>query len=132
MLAFDISGKVHERRESESAGERTPRGPRTLHARNLHAREPGDPILARRLQSRRWAAQGRLRLQAGDSRGWEVRSPRTTDEASERGRCRGGGGGKGADQREHGQNHRLRTQGRALAMSEEAQRRQILNLLAVD
>ena len=41
-----------------------PRGRRTLHARNLHAREPGDPVFARRPRSGRRAAQGRLRPQA--------------------------------------------------------------------
>jgi|SRR5215472_2448744 len=48
-----------------SASRKGPRGVRDpSHARNLHAREPGDPVLTRRRQSRRRDAQGRLRPQA--------------------------------------------------------------------
>lgn len=60
---FLQSGRQHRQRRYASR-ERTPRGRRTPHARNLHAREPGDPILARCPQLGRRAAQGRLRSQA--------------------------------------------------------------------
>src|SRR5215813_13925285 len=36
---------------ASASRERAPRGLRTLHARNLHAREPGDPVRARRPRS---------------------------------------------------------------------------------
>src|SRR5215469_12381635 len=49
---------------ASASRERAPRGLRTLHPRNLHAREPGDLVLARRPRSGRRAAQGRLKPQA--------------------------------------------------------------------
>ena len=49
---------------ASASRERAPRGLRTLHARNLHAREPGDPIRARCPRSGGRAAQGRQQPQA--------------------------------------------------------------------
>jgi len=93
-------------------------GPRAVeepvHARNLHAREPGDPMPALPPVKVR-AARGRPRPHARDARSWEVGSPRSTCEAAEQG-CvsgRGGGGGKGATRGERGQQNVPRTQRRA-------------------
>ena len=90
-------------------------GPRVvrepLHAGSLHAREPGDPTLARPADRGR-AAQGRLVPYAWDVRGWEVGSPRSTCEAAEQGDRCGGGGGKGARRGEPGRHDTPRTQSR--------------------
>src|ERR1039458_7493832 len=55
-----------------------------MHARSLHAREPGDPMTALP-PGRVRAARGRRRPYARDARSWEVGQPRSTCEAAEQG-----------------------------------------------
>src|ERR1019366_830869 len=55
-----------------------------MHARSLHAREPGDPMTALP-PGRVRAARGRRRPYARDARSWEVGQPRSTCEAAEHG-----------------------------------------------
>ena len=58
------------------------------HVRNLSAREPGDPMAARRRMVRR-AASERPRPEADDARRWEVGRARSTCEVAEQSRaCR--------------------------------------------
>ena len=95
-------------------------GPRAVrepgHVRNLHAREPGDPALARPVDHRA-GRSGNARWYAWDERAWEVGRSRSTCEPAEQGpgcgRGGGGGGGKGIGQGEHGQQNASRTQCRA-------------------
>src|SRR5580700_1787415 len=80
----------------------TPRGRRPQHARNLSAREQGDPSTAHA----RWKGgphrEGR-RPHADDERPRGVGQARSTDEVAEQCRASGGGGdgGKGPGQGEH-------------------------------
>src|SRR5262249_15365757 len=92
-------GRQHRDRRQWRAG----RGPRAVgdpvHAWKLLAREPRDPITARR----RWcdgpAGEG-YPPHVRHARGWEVGRLHSTNEAAEQGRIanvRGGGGGKATD-----------------------------------
>jgi hypothetical protein len=91
-------------------------GPRAVaepgHVRNLHAREPGEPVSARPPDQRAGRLRERPWREAWDEPTQAVGSPRRSCEPAEQGHGHGGGGGKGASQGEHGQQTTPRTQWR--------------------